>query len=186
MSQLKKERIKCWSYVLIWIFCIYSTLYIVRPLCTFLKENTPFNVIVNVGCFLILALLFNHLIQNGKIKRGTTYSLFFLSILLYAIGFLILEYPEERIHFIEYGMLAFLIFRALIIDTRVLLAYTSAFILTSLIGWGDEGIQYLLPNRYYQLNDVLLNSVGGALGLFLTYIFAREKQHNAEITEVRN
>ena len=33
----------------LWVGCIYSTLYVVRPICEFLKKNTPFNAIVHFG-----------------------------------------------------------------------------------------------------------------------------------------
>ena len=35
--------------------------------------------------------------------------------------------------------------------------------LTALAGWGDEGIQAVLPNRYYELRDVGLNVAAGVL-----------------------
>ena len=38
-----------------------------------------------------------------------------------------------------------------------------ALVITGLVGWGDEGIQALLPNRVYDLRDAVLNLVGGAL-----------------------
>jgi hypothetical protein len=37
-------------------------------------------------------------------------------------------------------------------------------VLTATAGWLDEGIQYLLPNRWYDLADVALNAASGALG----------------------
>jgi VanZ family protein len=93
--------------------------------------------------------------------------------LCYAYGLATIAYPEEKIHFIEYGILAFLIYRAMRLSLARPGAYIGAFFLTGISGWVDEGIQHLLPNRYYQLEDVLLNAVSGALGLALLFLFER-------------
>ncbi len=51
-----------------------------------------------------------------------------------------------------------------------------AFLITLLCGWGDEGIQHILPNRVYDIKDVRLNGMSGLLGLCLTYVFERDKK----------
>jgi len=38
-------------------------------------------------------------------------------------------------------------------------------VLTVAAGWFDEGIQYLLPERYYDLRDVAFNAAAGALAV---------------------
>ena len=68
-----------------------------------------------------------------------------------------IKYPEEKLHFIEYGCLAFLVFQAISVDVKNQWAYVYAFLFCGIIGWGDEGIQGLLPNRYYELKDIFLN-----------------------------
>lgn len=40
-----------------------------------------------------------------------------------------------------------------------------AFLLTTAAGWIDEGIQYFLPNRYYDLRDVGFNATAGFLAI---------------------
>jgi len=176
MDNNKRFRRKYWGYVLIWVGCIYSTLYIVRPICEFLKKAIPFSLFTNLILGLILFIVISGLLIKIRIKRPFTYFLFLTAVLLYIYSFIQIQYPEEKIHFAEYGLLAFLVYKALCIDFKKGLAFVGAFVLTSLFGWGDEGIQYLLPNRYYQFSDVLLNSWSGVLGLFLTYIFVSENK----------
>lgn len=89
-----------------------------------------------------------------------------------------LSIPEERLHFIEYGVLAYLLHRALLMDWGRAPAYGWALVLATLIGAGDEGIQYLLPNRYFQFSDICLNSASAALGLILVFA-GRQGKHNA-------
>ena len=83
--------------------------------------------------------------------------------------------PEEKIHFPEYGFLAYLLYRALKIDVSNKTAYLVSFLLCAGFGWLDEGIQFLLPNRYYETKDVILNILGGGLGLYLTFIVEKAK-----------
>jgi hypothetical protein len=79
---------------------------------------------------------------------------------------------QERLHLLEYGLLA-LGFRAALEARRRRGAPTGgaagvaagAWLLTALAGWLDEGIQGLLPNRVYDLRDVGFNALAGALAL---------------------
>ena len=171
MNTDKSLRRRYWQYVLIWVGCIYSTLYIVRPICEWLKKAVPFSFLTNLILGLILFIVIGGLLIKISIKRPFTYFLLLTAVVFYIYSFSQIQYPEEKIHFAEYGLLAYLIYIALRIDFKMGQAFMGAFLLTSVLGWGDEGIQYLLPNRYYQFSDVLLNSWSGALGLFLTYIF---------------
>jgi hypothetical protein len=79
---------------------------------------------------------------------------------------------QERLHLLEYGVLA-LGFRAALEARRrrgalgggAWWAAVGAWLLSGLAGWVDEGIQALLPNRFYDLRDVGFNALAGALAL---------------------
>ena len=77
---------------------------------------------------------------------------------------------QERLHLVEYGAVA-LAFRAAFAARRAdgrapaLPAAAAAFGATVAAGWLDEGIQALLPNRYYDIRDVGFNALAGALAL---------------------
>jgi len=172
----KNLREKYWFYVFTWVTLLYSTLYVVRPICEFLKKVTPFNFLSDMGMILLLVILVVLFFKKVRIKKPSTYFLLLFTLMIYGYAIATIKYPEEKLHFVEYGILGFLIFRAFRLDYNALKSYLFAFILTSLFGWGDEGIQYLLPNRYYQIDDVILNSVSGALGLFTTFIYQREAE----------
>lgn len=159
------------------ILLIYSTLYFVRPVCDYLQANTPFSFVVNSAlmfCLLWLGWLYFNpdFALSGVKRRGFSkkISLSFFGVVsaLCLVMIIILRIPEEKIHLLEYGVLAFLIFRALRLDINERPAFFWALVLGFLFGWGDEGIQYLLPNRYYQLKDVLLNGLGCVFGLAFT------------------
>lgn len=162
----------------IWTGLIYATLYIMRPVCEFFRQYSWFSFCVNGGIAFVIVLLVLVFVRKKYIRKPATYFLLFLVMTGYFFGMTLLSIPEERLHFIEYGVLAFLVYRALMLDFKNGESYFAAFIITSFVGLGDEGIQYLLPNRYYQLKDVCLNSVSAALGLALVYVICRDKRIN--------
>ena len=88
-------------------------------------------------------------------------------------------YPAERLHLVEYGFVGFFLFRALRFDMGRLNAYIAALVLTAVIGFVDESIQWVLPQRYFEMKDVQLNAISGALGLLVVY-FLRADEVSAE------
>jgi VanZ family protein len=96
---------------------------------------------------------------------------------LYAALIVSVQRPEEKLHFIEYGVLAGLIHAALVTRRERLKGLTEwslaamvwpgviTLLLTAALGWGDEGIQAILPNRFYDLRDVGLNVVGAVIAV---------------------
>ena len=68
---------------------------------------------------------------------------------------------------LEYGLLAYLILRALQLDLADRPAYSWSLVLTTIVGLGDEIIQLILPQRFFEFKDVFLNMVSGGLALLL-------------------
>jgi len=54
---LKNPRAFYWSCVGGLTGLIYSTLYIMRPICEFLRSATPFTFLVNLICLIVLAVV---------------------------------------------------------------------------------------------------------------------------------
>jgi len=75
-----------------------------------------------------------------------------------------IEKPAERIHFLEYGILGVLIFKATGKGTK---QNIFAIILLVIIAVIDELIQYVLPNRVGDIRDIVMNITGGTIGLWL-------------------
>ncbi len=77
----------------------------------------------------------------------------------------------EAIHFLQYGILAFLI-------KRLMTSYFAVALITMLAGAYDELFQYLVLDTratYFDFNDIFLDAVGGGIGL-LVYWFINPKQ----------
>lgn len=175
MLSFNNLRTRYWLYVFGFLGIIYSTLYIVRPICTFLKATTPFPLLINTLCIVLLILIAAGIRMTLSIRHRSSYILLSIVLFVYLFGIVTLQYPEEKIHFIEYGFMAYLVFKAIRVDIQKPIVYGYAFLLTSIFGWIDEGIQYCLPNRYYQLDDVVLNSISAALGLIIVFVFEQER-----------
>ncbi len=73
--------------------------------------------------------------------------------------------PAEAIHFLEYGLLGFFLFRALKYQTKDISIFFTATLFSTLIGTVDEIIQWITPRRFWSFHDVWLNTLSG--GLFL-------------------
>ncbi len=167
-------RKRNWLQVFGWVGLIYSTLGIVRSICEFLKKTTSFNFLMNalmLTAVLAIIVIFR---KYFVIKKFSSFIFLVMWFGLLTFGVIKAEYPEERIHFLEYGLLGFLLVRALHVDWPDWRGWAGALVLGFCFGWIDEGIQEILPNRYYQWSDVCLNAAGTFLGVFLTFILNRE------------
>lgn len=174
MTEKELLRRRRWALAAGWTACIYATLGIVRPICEFLKRTIPLSLSIDILIVGILAALVFWGLRGRRVRRISTYVFLALIAAAYGYGLAVISSPEEKVHFIEYGFLAYWILRALEVDYPKGWAYPAAFVLTAGLGWLDEGIQHLLPGRYYQTTDVILNSLSGALGLCLAFVLKRE------------
>jgi len=71
--------------------------------------------------------------------------------------------PEEAVHFLEYGLLGFFIFRALLHYVKNKSIYLTATFLALLIGIFDEILQWITPQRYWDFRDAELNGLAAGL-----------------------
>lgn len=175
MDQKRGLRKRYWAWALGWTSAIYVTLYPVRPVCEFLKRTIPFDLWVNIFLVVCLSGIVILFFRKYKVTDFRGYVLLLIAVSGYLYGLVTISHSEEKIHFLEYGILAYLVFQALRLDHGTGAAYVGAFALTAALGWVDEGIQHFLPNRYYQISDVALNAASGFLGLLLVYIFQRKR-----------
>ncbi len=87
----------------------------------------------------------------------------------YLLAFLRMTIPSERSHLIEYSVLALFIHEALVERAengrRVPAPALLALAMTVLLGWLDEGVQALLPDRVYDLRDVGFNALAGLMAI---------------------
>lgn len=75
----------------------------------------------------------------------------------------------EKLHLLEYGILACLAMRAAGGMRSQNKRYLFVAAVVAIVGYGDELIQWLTPGRVYELRDVALNILGG----FLAFVVMR-------------
>ncbi len=72
----------------------------------------------------------------------------------------------------DYGLLAVFIYQALSErknhGKNIPLPFVVAFVLTSFFGWIDEIIQAILPNRFYDIRDVIFNTLAAFMSIIMS------------------
>jgi hypothetical protein len=191
MVFVSRREKRLWSAAGLCILLIYASLYSARPLAEWLREANLLRLAV-AAAFLSAAVMVGLLLR----AQGAGWRVF-VAVAGVGTGYLILlvrvpMMPEERLHFLQYGVVAALIYLAL--DERRarraenesmprgpltwLPPLPLAALLTTLVGWLDEGIQAVLPNRVYDLRDVAFNAVAAVVCLLavqlVRWVWSRE------------
>jgi hypothetical protein len=154
---------RTWIVILIYLSAIYLTLPVMRPLLQLLYGSVgrgTMGVMVNTVMSITAATVLYVSIKKGHVR----FALIALPLGALAAVLYIMELPEERVHFLEYGVLGFLLIRAAGARYRQLAFSLFIVLIASSV---DELIQFMLPNRVGELRDVGMNVAGGMIGLWV-------------------
>jgi len=156
-----------WIPVIAWVAVIYTTIPFVRGLREwYVARWDPAWIGLSVAMILTIsavAILWS--LSRGR--QGLSHSN-----LLWIVGVAVVfvwwtlslrRSPEETVHFLEYGVLAILLHRALRPTMGTDLVFITAVLMGALIGTVDEIIQWVSPSRFWDWRDLLLNGGAGAL-----------------------
>ncbi len=134
--------------------------------------------------FFLLALIGVYMLFRFR-KYGPL-NIVFLSVLAVGYWYLLKYYcrfPAEKFHLLEYGLLAFLAYRAFHVDFSRVVSFVCGFLFASAFGVVDELVQYVLPNRHFELRDIGTNIFGSALGLLVVAILMSPYMRRTAATE---
>jgi len=155
-----------WLYVVLWSVVILLTIPFARALSSFVRDSWGAEIfrdlvlsaiVLGIGAGLLLVARYR---RNGR----ENYLWLILTGLLFAYFTMGLQAsPEESLHFVEYGVLGVLAFRALVHRTRDSSIYLAAIFVVSVVGTFDEIIQWLTPRRVFDYRDIGFNVLGGVL-----------------------
>ncbi|HZM69510.1 MAG TPA: VanZ family protein [Candidatus Cryosericum sp.] len=157
-----------WTYFVLGFVAILMTVPVARTIQNWVADHwgrQAFTIFVIACVVITLAACARHLARlqaPSSLARG----LWLLVIAgIYGAWTLHLgqESPEEAVHFLEYGGLSLLAFRALSHRHRDQGIHIAAALLCALAGTFDEILQWLTPGRYWDFADVALNVSSGAL-----------------------
>ena len=165
-TSTRERRLWLWSLAV--VAAIYSTLGLAGSLAARLREDN-----LTAAAVLVLMILTVATIVGSGLKRRPGRRELWVGLGLTAVyGMAVLRMgvgPEERTHLFEYGIVAVLIYQALRERARngrrVPAPALSALVVAALLGWLDEVIQALLPNRVYDNFDVLSNAIAALIGI---------------------
>jgi len=150
-----------WLYVVLWSLVIFATIPLARPIQIIVSNNWGrdlFGYLVIAITVIVFAVTVVYMLLFHKPPRSGYVWLLIVSavVIRYTIR-LMHDAPEEALHFVQYGLLGLLIFRALTHRNRDASIYFVAAIIGGIIGIIDESIQWVTPRRLWSLGDIWLN-----------------------------
>ena len=118
----------------------------------------------------MVMIVMSVLIYGLKRKAGMPELVAFLGILgVYLLVIARISIPEERTHLIEYGIVGIFVFEAIKERYRhvdgIILPLLYSILITAIIGLIDEGLQYLIPGRFFDPRDVFFNFFAGSMSI---------------------
>jgi len=161
------------AVTVVYVLSIYATLPLARPLLTFIYghlERETLGIIMNalLLLFIFLSIFCLYYYSRRSLLRFALLVLVFSSTFFLAMTY---DIPEERFHFLQYGLLGYLIY-ALFFNRRRL-PEVPALCLVAFIGGSDELVQYFLPSRVGDMRDVVMNAVAGLSGVAVGSLWKR-------------
>lgn len=177
---MSKKRL--WGIIFLYTGVIYLTVPFAPYFVNLLRNAIGESYNYFVTFVIILGLLF---IVKGALKLITNLKGYFWLFYLLLTGIIItlsMEIPAERVHFLEYGFLGFLLAEA--VDLTPPRKYILAFTIGGIIGFADELIQGVLqvqnilslPRRYFEWKDIFMNAFGVFLGIVFSKYVIGEKR----------
>lgn len=182
----RQRGVRFWILAAVaWVILLYGTLGIVRPITTWLRDHDFLRLFLVLVVAAVAALISADLWRRRP--RGGELRAYALSLLLYAVALAdshLYQAIEERLHLIEYGVLGWLVWRALhasrLAASRRSLGASAVLTLAvvSLVGLVDEGIQSLLPSRVGDWRDVTLDVFSGLLIVVSSWLVTSGRRHD--------
>lgn len=152
---------------------IFASLYFTPALRDFLVlhrllENFVSGLYALLGLFGV-ALFF----RKYRITDPVAYLLFSGLFVLFLLEFYNVNRLIERLHLLEYALMFTFWFRFFRHLVSPVLCCGATLVWGLAVAFLDEGTQYLLPNRYFELRDIHLNVTGMLFGMGVMMIFSR-------------
>ena len=171
----KRER-RLWLLLVIVMAAIYASLGYAPAIAEILRERndlTDTMVFVFFVTLVVISILFvKRRPGRAEIAVGVGILIVYLMAWL-RIG---IGTPEERTHLFEYSLVAALVHEALLERRencrQVPVPAILALIISIFLGWLDESIQSLLPNRVYDIIDVCFNALAATMIIGARWLLA--------------
>lgn len=154
-----------WLPLLAYVALVYGSLPWTRDVLIALDQQRLVGGAVTACYFGAAVLVVYHVVFDVRLTDRVAFVA--LVVLGAGVGALVLglAIPEERLHFLQYGLMAVLARRAVAPRLGGWAQYLAAVAIAAAAGWGDELVQGLLPGRVYDLRDVAINASAALLAM---------------------
>lgn len=154
-----------WLRVFLWTAAIFATVPVARRVQRYVYDTIGKDFFTYMVLFIFMSLLVAlvyFLLFRSAVKSAHQYTWLALSAGAYIYTTLQLrEHPEEAVHLLQFGFLAYLLYRALSHRIRDWTVYITTLLFVLFIGILDEFIQWLTPERIWSYKDIGINAVAG-------------------------
>ena len=164
MSSMTRSPVLRWLAVAAWIAVIYTSIPFIRIFREYFVARWPAELI-GIGVILVVvavcaAGLFLLRRRRPRLPIADAAGLIAIAAVLVIWTWRLMGQPEETVHFLEYGVLGVLLFRALSTHIHDSSVFAAGALIGIFVGIVDEIIQWFVPGRYWDYRDIVLN--GGA------------------------
>jgi hypothetical protein len=162
----RKEK-QLWIATAIVLTTIYATLAVSYSVSSYLRDQGLLEATFGIGMVLTATtiLLFGVRKGHNMATLGMTSGI----LAVYMLVLVRIEIPEERSHIIEYSVLAAFIYMALLERKQngghMFSPPLIAILATALAGLLDEVLQYMLPERVFDMRDILFNCAAALMAV---------------------
>jgi hypothetical protein len=163
----QEKQWRSWLYVAAWTLIIYATIPLARAIQQFVSRQWDRNLFMVVVLAITAAGLAAAVRYVRKHQPSARSNYFWLVLIAGIFGGYTIKLgqhsPEEAMHFVQYGVLGILVYRAWTHRLQDTSVYLAAAITCGVIGTVDEFVQWLTPRRYWGLKDIWLNFFSAGL-----------------------
>jgi VanZ family protein len=175
----RREK-KLWIITAILLATIFCTLGLAGSIAMELRkyglEVAPFLL----GCFLAVIMVFIQAFRR-KASRNDIWAWVGI-IAIYVFAFVRITSPIERSHLVEYGIVSILFLEALIErrkhGSNITFPYLVAALCTWVISIIDEALQLWIPNRVFDWDDILFNTIAVSLAISSSKVLSLIRARN--------
>ena len=148
-----------WGYALFWAGLTFVTVPYVGVGVSYVTKNLGAGFFTyKVAALVVLAVAVSlFLIRHRVTLSSCLWLLGIAGLIIYLTFGLAGGSPVEAVHYVQYGTLSILLFRAFSHRVRDYSIYFAVILTGTLAGIVDETIQWLTPTRVFDLRDVWLN-----------------------------
>jgi ribose/xylose/arabinose/galactoside ABC-type transport system permease subunit len=156
---------RSWGLLALYVVCVLGSLPFTRDVTLTLRDHNLLTSSVT-GLYLVaVGAVVYHMTFDVQLSDVVAFVALVALAGLTAALILGHEIPEERVHYLQYGLMAWLARSAFGWSMPAGRAYLAALVFATGIGIADELVQYILPSRVYDFADIVLNAQATLLAL---------------------